>query len=129
MTTAVLIFVSVVPLLTHHSVRNEFDSTKATTIAGVITKVEWTNPHVWIYMNAKDASGRISTWGVEMAAPAALAKSGFEKGFFDLTHSFSIEIWLARNGANKGNGRTLTLPDGRTFDISDKWPDGSPLVK
>jgi len=121
---ALLTFSFVVPTLGHHSVSREFDETKATTIQGVITKVEWTNPHVWITLDARTANGSSVTWRIEIAAPVALGRAGFEKSFIDLTKSYSMEVWPAFDGSRHANGRTLTLSDGRVFDVSDKWPEG-----
>jgi len=122
---ALVVFIAA-PLLGHHSVSSEFDSTKATTITGVITQIRWNNPHVWIYMNVKGADGKTVPWRVEIAATGALTRAGFDRGLLDLTSTFTIEVWPAfkdpRDG-RAGNGRLLTLPDGRTFDVSDKWPD------
>jgi len=99
-----------------------YDASKAMTIQGTITKVEWNNPHVRIWMNESGSDGSIVAWRIEIAAIGALGKAGFEKSLFDLTKSFSMVIWPAFDGSKHANGRTLTLPDGRTFDVSDKWP-------
>jgi len=118
------------PALAHHSVSSEFDSTRAMPITGVITRIQWTNPHVWIYLNVKNADGKAVPWRVEIAAPGALTRAGFEKSLLDLTNPVTIEVWPAfrdpQNG-RAGNGRLLTLPDGRTFDVADKWPDIKPV--
>ena len=128
---AVLIAVlAATPLLAHHSVSKEFDSARAMSITGVITRIEWTNPHAWIYINVKDANGKIVPWRVEIAAPGALTRAGFEKSFLDLTTPVAIEIWPAFRDSQvgrAGNGRLLTFPDGRSFDVADKWPDMIPL--
>jgi len=123
---ALVAFFAATPLLAHHSVSSQFDSTKTTTITGVITRIDWGNPHVWIFINVKGADGTIVPWRVEIAATGALMRAGFDRSLLDLTSIFTIEVWPAfkdpRDG-RAGNGRLLTLPDGRTFDVSDKWPD------
>ena len=114
------------PMFAHHSVKHEFDSTRAMSITGVVTRVDWTNPHVWIHMDVKGADGRIVAWAVEFGAPGALTRAGFEKKFFDFTSPITIELWPAfadPQVGRSGNGRLLTLSDGRTFDVADKWPD------
>ena len=114
------------PMLAHHSVKSEFDSTKAMPISGIITRVEWTNPHAWIYMDVKDAAGQTVAWRVELAAPGALTRAGFDKSLIALKSPITIEVWPAIQDPSvgrAGNGRLLTLSDGRTFDVSDKWPD------
>jgi hypothetical protein len=125
---ALLTVAFVFPLFAHHSIANEYDATKVTTISGVMTKVEWINPHVWIYMNAKEASGANASWRIEIAALGALAKAGLDKNMIDLTRPYSMEIWPAYDGSKHASGRTLTFADGRTFDVSDKFPQ-TPITK
>ncbi len=126
---AVLLTVAfVVPLFAHHSIASEYNATKATTITGVISKVDWVNPHAWIYMDVKDANGAVANWKVEMASVAGLTKAGLDKSMIDFTKTYSMEIWPANDGSKHASGRTLTFADGRTFDVSDKWPQ-SPITK
>lgn len=118
----------VAPLFAHHSIASEYNATRATTISGVISKVEWVNPHSWIYLNVKDSIGEVTTWRVEMASVAALKKAGLDKSMIDLTTTYSMEIWPAIDGSKHASGRTLTFSDGRSFDVSDKFPQ-SPITK
>jgi hypothetical protein len=111
------------PLLAHHSVGKEFDLTQATTIRGVITKVEWVNPHAWITLETKDANGSISSWHIEMGSPNSLMRGGIRGQDFELAKLCSVEIWPARDGAKTASGRNLTFADGQSFDISDKFGD------
>jgi hypothetical protein len=82
---------------------------------------------VWIYLNVKDADGKTVLWRVEIAAPGALTRAGFEKKLVDLTSPVTIEIWPTRDGSLHAAGRLLNLLDGRAFDVADKWPDAIPL--
>jgi len=118
----------VVPLFAHHSIASEYDASKATTITGVVSKVEWINPHAWIYMNVKDVSGAVTTWRIQTASVGGLTKAGLDKNMIDLTRTYSMEIWPASDGSNHASGRTLTFADGRTFDVSDKFPQ-SPVTR
>ena len=118
----------VVPLFAHHSIASEYNATKATTITGAISKVEWVNPHAWIYLNVKDANGAVAIWRVETASVNGLAKAGLDKSLLDLSKTYSMEIWPANDGSKHASGRTLTFEDGRTFDVSDKFPQ-SPITK
>jgi len=130
LTVFVLLSVAALPLAAHHSVASEFDSLHAMPITGMIKRVDWTNPHVWIYVNVKDAAGNTVPWRVELAAPGALTRAGFEKNLLDLTSPVTIEVWPAFHDpqtGRAGNGRLLTLRDGRAFDVSDKWPDAIPV--
>ena len=74
-----------VPVRAHHAFAAEFDATKPVTFKGVVSKVEWTNPHMWIYVDVKDASGSIVTWAVEGGAPNALLRRGWRKMTSSLT--------------------------------------------
>lgn len=115
------------PMLAHHSVKAQFDASKSTTIMGAITKVEWGNPHVWIYMDTKDASGKNVSWRVQIGAPNALYRDGMRKEMFDMKSSVQMQIWPAFVEESKdykiANGQLLTLSDGRKFDVHDKWID------
>lgn len=120
-TAVLLTAIVVVPTLAHHSVAATYDSSKATTISGVITSIRWVNPHSWISITVKDATGKDTSWRVEIGGIAPLTKAGFDKNFLDLTHTFTFEIWPARDGSLFAAGRVLTLPDGRQFDVRDRW--------
>ena len=111
------------PLLAHHSIAVGFDATKATTIQGVITKVELVNPHVWVTLETKDANGSISSWHIEIASPNSLNRDGIRKDIFELAKPCSMEIWPARDGSKTASGRMLTFADGRRFDVHDKFSD------
>jgi hypothetical protein len=126
---ALIAILAAAPLLAHHSVSKEFDSARAMPITGIITRVDWINPHVWIYMNVKDADGKIVPWRVEIAAPGALTRAGFEKSVLDFTTPVKIDVWPAHDGSFHAAGRLLTLQDGRAFDVSDKWPDAIPVKR
>ena len=117
------------PIFAHHSLKSEFDSARTIPITGIISRVEWINPHVWIYLNVKDANGKIVLWRVEIAAPGALTRAGFEKSVPDFTTPTTIDVWPARDGSLHAAGRLLTLSDGRTFDVADKWPDAIPVKR
>jgi len=125
---ALLTIAFVVPLFAHHSIASEYDATKAAAITGVISKVEWLNPHAWIYLDVKDVNGAVVTWRVEMASVIGLSRAGLDKSMIDLTKPYSMEIWPAHDGSKHASGRTLTFADGRTFDVSDKFSQ-SPITK
>jgi len=124
--TALLMGVLTSPTLAHHSVLSEYDPSKAMSITGIITKIEWVNPHAWIYLTASNGNQSVS-WTVEVASPGALKQVGLDKGMFDLANPVTLEVWPAISdvpGKKHAAGRLLTLSDGRKFDVSDKWPEG-----
>ena len=103
------------PVFAHHSFANEYDKNKAFTLKGTVTKLDLFNPHSWLYINVKDANGKIVSWGIEMPPPHDLAKQGVRKDSIPIGMEVTVEGFLAKNGANLVNGKTVRLADGRTF--------------
>ncbi|MES2606858.1 MAG: DUF6152 family protein [Pseudomonadota bacterium] len=94
----------------HHSFTAEFDAEKPKSLTGIVTKVEWTNPHVWIYMNVKDpATGKTVNWGAELGPPHGLQRSGWRRDTLQIGTEISVDGFLARNGADRVNARTVTV--------------------
>jgi hypothetical protein len=94
----------------HHSFTAEFDGDKPKSLTGIVTKVEWTNPHVWIYMNVKDdASGEVVNWGAELGPPHGLQRGGWRRDTLQIGTEISVDGFLARNGSNRVNARTVTV--------------------
>ncbi len=103
------VFLSVVPAVAHHAFATEFDAKKPVTFRGYVTKIEWTNPHAWFYVNVKDESGKTENWGFEMGAPGALGREGLQRDTLKIGDEVIVEGSLARNGTNRVNARNLTL--------------------
>src|SRR5512134_1190730 len=96
--------------LAHHSFSAEFDADKPVKLTGIVTKVERTNPHVWFYINVKDeATGKVTNWGAEMGPPHGLQRQGWRRETLKIGESVSVDVFLARNGENRMNARTVTL--------------------
>src|SRR5262245_7055024 len=94
----------------HHSFAAEFDANKPITLTGVVTKVEWTNPHVWFYINVKDAkTGEVTNWGAEMGPPHGLERRGWRRGTPKIGEQVTVAGSLAKNGSKRMNARTVTL--------------------
>jgi len=107
----------------HHSFAAEFDSKKPVKFKGVVTKVEWTNPHVWIYFNVKDDAGKVTNWGAELGPPHGLQGGGWKRETLHIGDQIMVDGFLAKNGASRVNARTITLADtggrpGQTLDAS-----------
>jgi hypothetical protein len=97
----------------HHSEAAEFDSTKPVKVSGVLKSVEWQNPHVWFYVDVKDADGKVTTWGFTTAPPGALMRRGITKDAFKIGETVNVEGVRARDGSNNASTRRVTFADGR----------------
>lgn len=94
----------------HHSFTAEFDGDKPKSLTGIVTKVEWTNPHVWIYMNVKDPeTGKVVNWGAELGPPHGLQRGGWRRDTLQIGTEISVDGFLARNGSDRVNARTVTV--------------------
>jgi hypothetical protein len=100
------------PVVAHHSETAEYDSTKPVKVTGTITKVEWLNPHVWFYVDVKDTSGKVTTWGFSNAPPGALMRRGITKDALKIGAEVTVEGVRARDGSNNASGRRVTYADG-----------------
>jgi len=106
---AIGVVVSVAPAMAHHSFSAEFDGTKAITMKGFVTKVEWTNPHVWFYIDVKQPNGTIENWGFEMGPPHGLQGRGWTRTTMTLGEEVVVDGTLAKNGSHRGNARNVTI--------------------
>jgi hypothetical protein len=94
----------------HHSFSAEFDANKPITLTGIVTKVEWTNPHVWFYINVKDkTSGQVTNWGAEMGPPHGLQRRGWRRETLKIGEEVTVAGSLAKNGSKRLNARTVTM--------------------
>lgn len=92
----------------HHSFAAQYDSNKPVTMSGVVTRLEWTNPHVYIFIDVTDKAGKVTNWGFEMGPPHMLQKAGWKKNSLSLGEQIQVEGWLARDGSNHANARRVT---------------------
>lgn len=112
----------------HHSFAAEFDGDKPVTLTGIVTKVEWTNPHVWFYVNVRDQeTGEVVNWGAEMGPPHGLQRRGWRRNTLKIGEEVTIDGFLARNGSKRVNARTVTLTatGGRPGETLDANSSGS----
>jgi hypothetical protein len=98
--------------LAHHSFSSEYDASKPVTLTGVVTKVEWLNPHVYFYINVKDESGKTVNWALEMGAPSGLQRQGWTRNTLKVGDTVKVEGSLARNGTPLANARNV-FKDGK----------------
>jgi len=97
-------------LQAHHSFAAEFDANKTIEMTGIVTKIEWSNPHVWIYMNVKDETkNEVTNWGIELGPPHLLQRRGWRRDTLKIGTLIDVDGFLARNGSSRVNARTVTL--------------------
>jgi Family of unknown function (DUF6152) len=119
------IVAAAIPLLAHHSFAAEFDATKAIRLMGSLTKIEWTNPHTYFYIDVKDTAGTVVKWGCEAGSPGALTRRGFKRGDIKLGDTIIVDGYRAKDGSNLIDARRVTLPDGRVVSGASAG-DGGP---
>ncbi len=102
-----------VPLLAHHSFAAEYDAKKPIKISGVVTKMEWMNPHARFYVDVKGPDGKVVNWNFELGAIPVLLKQGWRKDSLKQGDQITVEGSLAKDGSNSANARSVVLSDGR----------------
>ena len=109
----------------HHSFVAEYDGNKPVKVSGVVTRVEWTNPHIWFYVDVKDDQGRVASWGFSGGPPGVLQRRGISREALKQGDVVSVEGFRARDGSNNASGGRVTFADGRsvfTASAEDKKP-------
>ena len=112
-----------VPVPAHHAFAAEFDAKQPVKFRGVVTKMEWTNPHVWIHLDVKQPDGSVEKWSVEAGTPNVLFRRGFTKQALLPGTEIIVDGYRSKDGSHRANGRDLTLPDGRTLFLGGSSPD------
>ena len=110
---ASVVFAFPVAMIAHHAYTAEFDTTKPVKLSGVLSKVEWSNPHIWIYLDVKDVNGNVTTWGFSASPPGMLQRRGITRNSLKLGEVLTISGHRAKDGSNNASGNVVTFADGR----------------
>lgn len=111
--TAGLLLAAAMPMLAHHAFSAEYDRSKPVKVTGTVSKVEWLNPHVWFYVDVKDDTGKITTWGFSGGPPGMLQRSGITKDALKVGDVITVEGFRAKDNSTNGSGGSVTFADGR----------------
>ena len=117
------------PAFTHHSFAAEFDASKTITLKGAVTKLEWANPHIWVYLDVKDENGIVQPWQCEGGPPNTLTRNGWGPNSLKVGDAITIDGVLAKDGSKTCNARTVKMPDGRSVFAGSSGGDNPPPPK
>ena len=124
--TAVAMALAAPPASGHHSFAAEYDGNRPVSVEGTVARVEWTNPHIWIYVDVPGDDGSVVRWGFSAAPPGVLMRRGIVKGVIPIGEVIRVEGFRARDGSNNASGGSITFPDGRrvlTASAEDTAPE------
>ena len=123
---AALLTLATTPGWAHHSFAAEFDARQPVHFTGTVTRMQWTNPHVWIHVDVTQPDGVVEKWAIEAGTPNVLFRRGFTKESLTAGTEIIVDGYRAKDGSRRANGRNLTFADGRTLFLGS--PDtGAPV--
>lgn len=114
---AAALLLAAIPMAAHHSFAAEYDASALITLKGVVTKVEWTNPHAYIYLDVKDETGKVVNWGMEGYPPNTLTRTGFTRHIVKEGDTITITGYRARDNAARAAAREVTTAEGTKYNF------------
>jgi len=103
------LFAVSMPVMAHHSFAAEYDAKKPVTLKGVVTKIDWMNPHVYFYIDVEDEAGKVTSWALEMGPPNGLQRAGWTRNTMKIGDEVVVEGSLAKDGAKQANARSVVM--------------------
>ena len=110
-----VVLLAAVPVAAHHSFSAEYDASAPVALTGVVSKIEWSNPHVYIYVDVKDENGKVATWSMEGRPPNTLTRAGFTRQLVSVGDTVTITGFRARDNALRASAREVTTSDGKQY--------------
>ena len=123
---ALVLFLTTARLSAHHLFTAEYDENRRVTVSGTVTSFTWTNPHVWVYLDSRDAHGKIAKWRFELGSPGGLTVRGWKRTDLKAGDAVTLEGFGAKNGKNVANLTWVVLPDGRKLFGGFETTPGAP---
>ena len=123
--SAAILMTASLPLSAHHSFAAEYDQKQPITLQGVVTKLDWMNPHVYFYVDVTDSGGKVTHWACEAGNPNALARRGWKKDSLKAGDQVTIQAFRAKDASNTVNARSIVLADGKKI-FAGAADDGGP---
>ena len=124
--TMVAVFLAAAPVWAHHSFAAEFDEKKVVKLHGVVTQMEWVNPHAWIHIDVTNPDGTVTAWMIEGNTPNGLLRRGFTKHSLEQGTEVFVEGYRAKSGDYKANGSSITFKDGKKLFLGSSGPGAPP---
>jgi hypothetical protein len=117
---------AVSPVRAHHAFAAEYDAKKQVRLEGVVTQMEWINPHAWIHIDVTGPDGKVTSWMVEGGSPNILLRRGFNKNTLEKGQKITVDGFQAKDGSNRANGSNITYPDGKKLFLGSSGT-GAPV--